>query len=351
MKQPYFLRVAAQSPTEFWINNPTREHADLAIANGASGCTNNPSYTQKMVDHPKEGPGALRILDDVIRESDNDDEVAAIFQRRLVGPIAERFMPIYTQHSGDRGFVSIQGDPIHEDDPDVVIREALENRKVSPNICCKIPTTKSGLAAMEYLVEQDIPMNATEIFGISQAIALCETYVKASQRTGKRPKLYISHIAGIYDDHFRNVVEKERIDISPDVLWQAGIAVFRKLYALKEERGYPGIFVAGGARGLHHFTEMVGGKVCCTINWEGTADALLEQDPPVVYRLFNPVPQKVLDELMEKLPDFRRGYLEDGLDIEEFEEFGPVRLFRSSFIKSWSRVLELIGARRASQAA
>src|SRR5271157_5396958 len=100
MRQPYFLRGVTQTPTEFWINNPTREHADLAIANGASGCTNNPSYTQKMVDHPKEGPGALRILDDVIRESDNDDKVAAIFQRRLVGPIAERFMPIYTQHSG-----------------------------------------------------------------------------------------------------------------------------------------------------------------------------------------------------------------------------------------------------------
>jgi transaldolase len=351
VKQPYLLRVAAQSPTEFWINNPTREHADLAIANGASGCTNNPSYTQKMVDHPKEGPDALRILDDVIRESDNEDEVAAIFQRRLVGPIAERFMPIYKQHSGERGFVSIQGDPMHEDDPDVVIREALENRKVAPNICCKIPTTKSGLAAMEYLVGQDIPMNATEIFGISQAIALCETYMKASQRTGKHPILYISHIAGIYDDHLRNVVEKEHIDISPDVLWQAGIAVFRKLYALKEERGYPGIFVAGGARGLHHFTEMVGGKVCCTINWEGTADELLKQDPPVVYRLFNPVPQKVLDELMEKLPDFKRGYFEDGLDIEEFEEFGPVRLFRSSFINSWSRVLELIRARRTSLAA
>ena len=304
-----------------------------------------------MVDHPKEGPDALRILDDVIRESDNEDEVAAIFQRRLVGPIAERFMPIYKQHSGERGFVSIQGDPMHEDDPDVVIREALENRKVAPNICCKIPTTKSGLAAMEYLVGQDIPMNATEIFGISQAIALCETYMKASQRTGKHSILYISHIAGIYDDHLRNVVEKEHIDISPDVLWQAGIAVFRKLYALKEERGYPGIFVAGGARGLHHFTEMVGGKVCCTINWEGTADELLKQDPPVVYRLFNPVPQKVLDELMEKLPDFKRGYLEDGLDNEEFEEFGPVRLFRSSFINSWSRVLELIRARRTSQAA
>jgi transaldolase len=66
-----------------------------------------------------------------------------------------------------------------------------------------------------------------------------------------------------------------------------------------------------------------------------------------VYRLFNPVPQKVIDELMEKLPDFKRGYLDDGLEIEEFEDFGPVRLFRSMFTSSWQRVLELIKERRA----
>ncbi len=43
---------------------------------------------------------------------------------------------------------------------------------------------------------------------------------------------------------------------------------------------------------------------------------------------------------MAKLPDFKRGYLEDGLDVDEFEEFGPVGLFRSIFIKSWTRVAE-----------
>ncbi len=351
MKQPYFSRVISQTPTEFWINNPTREQAALAITHGASGCTNNPSYTQKMVDHATEGSYAGSILNEVTRESANNDEAAAIFQRRLVTPIAEQFMPMYTRSSGGKGYVSIQGDPIHEDDPEVIIREALENRKVSPNICCKIPTTKSGLAAMEYLVGQDVPMNATEIFAINQAILLCETYMKASQRTGKRPMLYISHITGIYDDYLKAIVEQAQIDISPDVLWQAGLAVFRKLYALKEARGYPGTFIAGGSRGLHHFTEVVGGKVCCTINWEGTVDKLLQEDPPVVYRQFNPVPQKVIDELMEKLRDFRRGYLEDGLDVDEFEEFGPVRLFRSSFIKSWKRVLELIQERRISSTA
>ncbi len=199
---------------------------------------------------------------------------------------------------------------------------------------------------MEYLVGKNIPLNATEIFGISQAIVLCETYQRASRKHGKTPALYISHIAGIYDDHFKNVVQEQGIQISPDVLWQAGLAVARKLYQIMEERGYPGVFVAGGARGLHHFTEMVGGKVCCTINWEGTADKLLELDPPVVYRLFNPVPQKVVDELMEKIPDFKRGYLEDGLAIEEFNDFGPVLLFRSMFIKSWNKVLGLIPERR-----
>jgi transaldolase len=153
---------------------------------------------------------------------------------------------------------------------------------------------------------------------------------------------YASHIAGIYDDYFKLYVEQNKIDISPDVLWQAGLAVARKVYDIMQKRGYRAIFIGGGARGLHHFTEMVGGKVCITINWDGMAEKLIEQNPPVVYRLFNPVPQKVIDELMEKLPDFKRGYLEDGLAPDEFENFGPVRLFRDSFVKSWTCILELV---------
>jgi len=86
--------------------------------------------------------------------------------------------------------------------------------------------------------------------------------------------------------------------------------------------------------------------VCITINWVGTADKLIEQDPPVVYRLFNPVQQRVIDELLEKLPDFKKGYLEDGLPVEEFEDFGPVQLFKGAFTKSWRRVLDIIKERR-----
>lgn len=348
MSKPYFIRVTEQSPTMFWINNPTRKHADMALEHGALGCTNNPSYTQKMIDHPEEGEYALKLLDESIKECDDDWETAEIFQRKMVKPIAEKFMPLFEKSNGQHGYVSIQGDPINEDDPDAVIRGARANRVVAPNICCKIPTTTSGMKAIETMIAENIPINATEIFGVSQFISICETYKKVSGQNGHRPMFYMSHIAGIYDDYLTNYVKQNNVQISPDVLHQAGLAVARKIYNMMIEREYPCVFIGGGARGLHHFTEMVGGKVCITINWEGTADKLIEQNPPVVYRIFNPVPQKVIDELMEKLPDFKRGYLDDGMEPEEYDEFGPVELFRSSFIKSWNRVMALIKERRAA---
>ena len=344
---PYFIRVTKHTPTMFWINNPTRHQADLAVENGALGCTNNPSYTQKMLDHPEEHEYALKVLDEVLRRIDNDRRAAVVFQAEMVRPIAARFMPTFEESGGQHGYVSIQGDPIDDEDTDLIVRESLENREISPNICCKIPTIASGLNAMGELIPKSVPLNATEIFGVSQMISFCESYEQLARKSGRWPMTYMSHIAGIYDDFLSDYVKKNDVQISPDVLHQAGLAVARRAYSLMMERGYHAVFIAGGARGLHHFTEMVGGHVCVTINWQGTADRLIEQDPPVVYRLFNPVPAKVIDELLEKLPDFRRGWLEDGLAVEEYAAFGPVQLFRSAFLKSWNRVLDIIRERRA----
>jgi len=45
----YFHRVAAQTTTRLWINNPTGEEADLAIEAGAIGCTTNPAYCARLL--------------------------------------------------------------------------------------------------------------------------------------------------------------------------------------------------------------------------------------------------------------------------------------------------------------
>jgi transaldolase len=346
MNQNYFHRVQNQSPTMFWINNPTRTQADWALAEGALGCTNNPSYTQKMLAHPEDGDYAKQILAEVLQEYADDRKAAIEFQARVCKPIADKFMPLWEKSGGVHGWVSIQGDPFADDNAQDIIDQAIDNRKVSPNICCKIPLTEPGLEAIEELIPLNVPINSTEIFGVAQMVALGETYEKVARDSGEFPMMYMSHIAGIYDDYLRNYVAENDVQISPDVLHQAGLAVARKVYRIMTERAYKCTFIGGGARGLHHFTEMVGGRVVVTINWSGTADKLLEQNPPVMYRLFNPVPDKVIDELMEKLPDFRRGYLEDGLSVEEFEDFGPVQLFKSAFTKSWGTVLDVIKEQR-----
>ena len=341
MPKSYFKRVAELTPTKFWINNPTREEAQWAIEKGAVGCTCNPSYCGKMLfDRPGEKDYTSKVLDEVLRKVDTASEAEEELQRRLVSEISKAFMPLYKANPGEQGYVSIQGDPINEDDAAVVIREARKNRSVGENICCKIPTTESGLEAMETLVAEDIPINATEVFAIQQALDLCELYEKISKESGKHPKFYISHITGIYDEYLQEVVERDGIEISPDILYQAGLSIARKLYKIFVDKGYKVTFVGGGARGPQHFTEMVGGDVCITINWSGAADKLLEMNEPVMERLFNPVPQYVIDELTEKLPDFKRGYLEGGITAPEYEIFGPVEKFRDGFVKNWNKVLE-----------
>jgi len=162
MKHDYFHRVAALTPTKMWINNVTPREADLAIAAGAMGCTQNPSYTWKVLNHEEGKDHAMALLDETIKESRDDNEVECILQRKLVKKVAERFMTVYERTNGLHGYVSIQGDPIHEEDPQVIIDEGRMNRQMSPNIMIKIPATKAGLDAMGVLIEENTPLNATE---------------------------------------------------------------------------------------------------------------------------------------------------------------------------------------------
>lgn len=347
MKQTYFHRVAALTGTKFWINNVTRDEARLALEAGACGCTQNPSYTWKMLTHPTEKAHAQMLLDEAIRESQDDNEVECILQRKLIKGISDQFLPLWESTRGEHGYVSIQGDPINEEDAQVIIAEGRKNRQLNPNVMIKIPATKAGLEAMDVLITENTPINATEVMGLRQALDICAMYRRLSRRTGRQPKIFYSLITGIYDEYLKNYVQREGIAISPDILHTAGMIIAKKSYAMTKSQ-FPEVgFIGGGVRGLHHFTEMVGGDVCITMNWSGQAEELLALDPPVVARLFNPVPDNYLDALLTHVPEFRRAYFENGLTIEEFEHFGPVDYFRQMFIAAWKSARETIAARRA----
>jgi len=350
MADGYFQRLTRLTPTRFWVNNPTRDEADLAIAAGAVACTCNPSYGQKMLDHPAEGAYARRLLDEAVAESATDPGATAVLQRKLVKPIMDRFLPLWQGDPSRYGYVSIQGDPIREESAAAILEEAEPNRRLAPNACIKVPCTAAGLEAMGSLLGDGACVNATEVMSVAQTLSLVDLYERVTSGRARRPVMFVSHIAGIYDDYLQQWAAKSGVDVEPDVLWQAGLAVARRVYEVMRARGTPQIFIGGGARGLHHFTELVGGDLVVTINWVGTADRLIAENPAVVYRLFNPVPDHVVRELIEKVPDFKRAYLDDGLAVEEYEEFGGVEHFRHMFVSGWKRVEALAHERRAALA-
>ncbi len=342
----YFLRVHAATPTRFWVNNPTRSEAKKAIEAGAVSCTTNPSFVMKIHQSSEEKDLVDQDVREAVKLYASDSEAAAHVQRKAVQRIAELFLPVHEQTEGSDGWVSIQVSPFEEEDPNKIITDVEQNLKLGKNIIAKIPTTASGLQAMETLMKENAPIIATEIMGIAQAVAVCELYRKLKELYKIDAVLYVTHITGIFDEYLQKKTRAEKVEIDPDTLFQAGCILARHQYRLMKERSYPGTLLGGGARGLHHFTEMVGGDVHVTINWKGTADTLIQQDPPVIPRMDTPISSSRVCLLAKEYPEFKKAYLEDGLATEEFAGFGPVALFRSMFEEGWNYLLNLVKVER-----
>jgi transaldolase len=214
----------------------------------------------------------------------------------------------------------------------------ISNRSLGANFMAKVPVIKGGLEAIEACVENDIPICATEVFSLAQAIAACECYEAAVLRTGKKPPFFVTHISGIFDEYLSKLAARSGIEAPPELIAQAGVAVAKKEFQLIQKRGYSAILLGGGARGMHHFTEMVGGRVHVTINWE-TAKELMSSNLGIVNRLCAEGDKEAIDKLSDRFEDFRKAYQEDGLKIEDFAGFGPVQLFRNAFLSGWYTLL------------
>jgi transaldolase len=339
MSESYFLRLNQQTPTKLWINNPTLAEADAAIAVGAISCTTNPAYSARII--KMEPERAARAIHAAIEQTSDDQLAADIAQQLIVKDIMEKFLPLYNQAPGLQGLVSIQGNPHLDEDPAHIVDEAFRFRKLSPNFITKIPCTAAGLKAFEQLIPENMPIIATEVFAMAQASAVCELYQRVSKQCGKYPPFYVTHISGIFDECLAKTAEREGIKVSAEALHQAGCILARKQYHMMRERGYNITLMGGGARGTHHFTEMVGGALHVTINWS-TVDEILAANQPVVSCIDAVAPQAIVDELCAKLPDFRKAYEDNGLSIEEFGDFAPLQFFRNMFVKGWDTLADAV---------
>ena len=163
MSSEYFHRVNKETPTRFWINNPSAEDMERAIAAGAINCTTNPAYCSKLL---QSDPDYIRgVIDRVIEETDDIDVAANRVYRAAAARVMTRFLPLHEESSGACGYVTIQDDPRRDDDAEAVIEAALRDRELGKNFMAKIPVTESGRKAIEALVEEDLSVEEFAGYG------------------------------------------------------------------------------------------------------------------------------------------------------------------------------------------
>lgn len=348
MSETYFEALKRTTETRFWINNPTAAEIGLSIAQGAVGCTTNPAYCARLL---SEEPAFLRsLIDSVIETQPGIDQAATEVYRRAAKRIMEGFSAVHDASRGKEGFVTIQGDPRHDEDTAYILRISRECQALGPNFMTKIPVIPGAIDAIEGCIAEGMPVCATEVFSISQAELVCDTYAAACARGGKMPPLYITHISGIFDEYLQKLAARTGVEIAPETLKWAGIAIARKEQALIGRRGFANVMMmGGGARGMHHFTGLVGDRVCTTINWSTAVEIMASGERPS-RTIDAPVPARAIDELREKFADFRKAYDDGALPVSEFAGYGPVQLFRSMFLKGWYLLLSEVAARKAARA-
>ncbi len=343
MTDDYFSRLAANTVTRMWVNNPTQVEAARALAAGAAGCTTNPAYGGGLV---RRAPSEITpIIAESLGETSDAGDAADLIQLRLVQRLVELFAPLYRESRGLMGFVSIQGSPERDADGDAILQEARQARALGPNATPKIPATLPGFYALERLIADGSPTIITEVFSLDQLEYACETYLRVARAKAIRPPFFISPITGIFCDHLKAIAAREQLEINESIIDWAGVAFARRCQQFVELRGYPVTLLFGGARKMHDFTELVGAATAATVNFT-TVEEIREANPPIGDTIHTTTDTSVLNELLRYFPDFWKGYEVGRLQPKEFETFGPVLHFRLNFVSGWTTVLEAIAAYR-----
>jgi len=346
LRSPLY-RMTCETPTCLWNDSASIEELTYSIENGAVGATCNPVIVVGVL--KKEigsWQGRIRSLIET-HTTATEDEIGWKIVREMSVNAAALLMPIFHSHKGRNGRLSIQTDPRLYRDSDAMVRQAEEFSRLAENIIVKIPATKAGIVAVEEATYRGISINATVCFTLPQCVAVAEAVERGLQRRSMAgypidemgPVCTI--MVGRLDDWLKILAEREGISIDPGYLEWAGVTVFKKTYQLFRERGYRIRLLSAAFRNHMHWSEFIGGDVVISPphSWQVRFNA---SDIEVAPRIDCPVDTKIVDTLSKYLPDFQRAYMEGGLAVEDFDQFGPTRRTLRQFIAACADLNSLV---------
>jgi|SRR5579862_1288039 len=339
--------MAETTATDFWNDSSSVDELSHAIEHGAVGATSNPTIVSEVLS--KEMPFWHPRIKDLIamHPTWGEDELTWTLFGEIAARGAELLNPIYEREGHLKGRLSIQTDPRLYRNATALVEQAQRFAALAPNMQVKVPATRAGIAAVEELTALGVNINATVSFTVPQVIAVAEAVedgLRRREATGNdvstmRP--VATMMIGRLDDWIEAIASRDGLLLTPGVTSWAGITCFKRAYEIFVERSYRTRLLAAAYRHRLHWTELIGGDVVLTIpsKWQRLFNASSFAVQP---RIDEPVPPEIVEELYRQVPDFRRAYEVEGLEIEEFDSFGATVRTLRTFIDSYHGLAETI---------
>lgn len=332
-------QMTMEFPTDYWNDSCSEEELNYAVHHGAVGATSNPTIVHTVL--KKE----LHLWEDriqaLIHENPTWSEVEItwkLFEEMAVYG-ASFLMPAFEKYKGKKGRLSIQTNPALYRNAAAITEQAVHFNSLAPNMIVKIPVTKAGITAIEDATYRGVSINATVSFSVPQAIAVAGAVERGlSRRLAEGQSIddmspVCTIMVGRTDDWMKVLTKRDGIEIDPSYLDWTGIACMKKAYEIYHQRRYRARLLAAAYRHLGHWSEFIGGELVVSLpyEWQLKANA---SDIEVKERMSTPVDPKIVEELYEAIPDFRRAYDEDGMTVDEFDDYGATVRTLRGFITS-----------------
>ena len=345
-KSPLY-EMTQTTPTCLWNDSAAIDELTFALEHGAVGATCNPVIAHSILKTQLAHWAPRIAAASNARPTATEDEIAWTMVEQMSTDAAALLRPAFEAHNGRNGRLSIQTSPKFYRSPRAILEQARRFNALAPNMIVKIPATAAGIEAIEEATAEGISINATVSFTLPQCVAVAEAVERGLKRRGAGghdvstmgPVCTI--MVGRLDDWLKVVMERDGISTDPGHLEWAGVAVFKKTYALFQRRGYRVRLLSAAFRNHMHWSELIGGDVVISppSAWQ---KRFVRSDISVVPRIATPVRDEIVSDLHRRFDDFRRAYDEGGLSVAEFDSFAPTRRTLRQFLGACDELNQLI---------
>lgn len=168
------LDASRTTPTALWNDSADLDELRQSIAFGGVGATCNPviGYTT-IKKHPDIWEDRIRAIAEN-NPTWGESQIGWQAIKDMSVEAAKLLEPIFVEHKGRNGRLSIQTDPRLHRDAKALADQAEEFSNLAPNIIVKIPCTSVGIEAIEEATYRGVSVNVTVSFTVPQAVKSAE---------------------------------------------------------------------------------------------------------------------------------------------------------------------------------